>query len=170
MKIAIFSDIHAKSELFLNALEFLIKRGTQAIIIAGDIGSKKCFMLAAESGLPIYAVLGNNDSHLKNLVGEFNLYVEPYCFNLNGVRFKLSHHPFFMTPDMDIIIYGHTHTQDIRFGNGVLYLNPGEICAREKDKSECISLEILENKFIVTAFLRSLNSNTWEETTFEYER
>ena len=170
MKIAIFADIHQRVYLFENALEFLVKRGAEALIIAGDIVKKEALILAKSSALPTYAVFGNNDSALKRLADEFNINEEPYYFMLGGVSFKLSHHPFYMNPDADIIIFGHTHIQAVQKTDMTLFLNPGEICAREKHKSECMELEILKDKFIVRAFWSVPNSKIWKETLYEFNR
>jgi putative phosphoesterase len=170
LKIAIVSDIHHRVDLFESALEFLIKRGARELIIAGDIGKKDALLLAAQSNLKTHIVFGNNDAHLYSYARDFNIQTEPYYFEIADVSFKLSHYPFYMNPDTDIVIFGHTHIQAINKTDATLFLNPGEICAREKNRSECMELEILEDKFIVRAFWCEPNSKDWTESLYEYER
>jgi putative phosphoesterase len=170
LKIAIVSDIHHRVDLFESALEFLVKRGAEVLVIAGDIVKKDVLFLASQSNLKTHIVFGNNDRHLYAYANEFNIKTEPYYFEIAGVSFKLSHYPFYMNPDADIVIFGHTHIQTVNKTHVALFLNPGEICAREKNRSECMELEILENKFIVRAFWREPNSKDWMESLYEYER
>jgi predicted phosphodiesterase len=73
-----------------------------------------------------------------------------------------------MSPDSDIVISGHTHDQSVSMKNGVLYLNPGEVCARNKPVSEALLLEILDEQFNVTTLQRAIKSDHWDthEQTF----
>lgn len=168
LKIGIVSDIHTKVDLYENALNFLVKRGVSALILAGDIVKKDALILTKECALDTFIVFGNNDAHLYPLSDEFNIKSEPYKFNIAQTSFKLMHMPFFLTPDSDVIIYGHTHIQDIKKTDTTLFLNPGEICAREKPKSECMELEILEDRYIVRAYSCTPYKNSWEEKYYEF--
>lgn len=168
LKLGIASDIHTKVDLYENALNFLVKQGIEAIILTGDIVKKDALILTKECALPSFIVFGNNDSHLYSLATEYDIKNEPYKFSLADTTFKIMHMPFFLTPDSDVIIYGHTHQPYIKKTDTTLFLNPGEICAREKDKSECMTLEILEDKYIVRAFSCTPHKNSWEEKYYEF--
>ena len=41
-----------------------------------------------------------------------DLVQEPHYFKLAKTKFKLMHLPFFMSPDSEVVIYGHTHAFD----------------------------------------------------------
>ena len=71
--------------------------------------------------------------------------------------------PYFMTPDADIVISGHTHIFESSYVGETLYLNPGEVCAREKPLSECATIEVVDNLYRVVHHYRELNSEGWRE-------
>jgi len=80
------------------------------------------------------------------------------------------HLPFYMTPDTNIVISGHTHAFEQKYINNTLYINPGELCARNKALSECVMLEIKEDKYIITYNYRNPSIKTWESKEFIYDR
>ncbi|MCD6433447.1 MAG: metallophosphoesterase family protein, partial [Sulfurimonas sp.] len=108
--------------------------------------------------------------HLMEHHDEYNLVQEPYYFKLAGLKFKLMHQPFYMAPDADVLIYGHTHYFDCELQNGTLFLNSGEICARKKPISECAMLEVLENKFLVTHYTKKEDETKFKSKKFQYKR
>ena len=83
---------------------------------------------------------------------------------------KLMHLPFYMAPDSDIIISGHTHIFNCDYTNDTLFINPGEICAREKDLTECVLLTITDNQYIIEYNYKKTNAKQWETKTIEYDR
>jgi len=170
MKIGIISDTHRKVKKTKKALAHLLKNGAEFIIHAGDIVEVEILQMLKNSSLDYLAVYGNNDQHLMEHHDNFNLVQEPYYFNLAGLRFKLMHLPHYMTPDADIIIFGHTHHFECEMNNGKLFLNSGEVCARKKPISEFAMLEILEDKFFVTHYEKGENETQFNETLFEYSR
>lgn len=115
-------------------------------------------------------MFGNNDKHLRELQDEFGLVYEPAYFKLGGLKFKLMHIPIYLNPDADVVIFGHTHKKYINFTGKTLFLNPGEACARNKDLSECLILEITDKKFIVTYHYRKIKTDAWNTHETEFER
>ncbi len=171
MKIGILSDTHKKIKKAKVTLDFLIQNGAEFIIHAGDIVEKEILDLLQESGKKYIAVYGNNDAHLLEYHNNYHLVQEPYYFKLANTKFKLMHLPFYMNSDAEVIIFGHTHTFEVEFTQGTLFVNPGEVCARKKDISECAMLEVLEDKFIVKYYTRKKNQEQYMLTkTFSYER
>ena len=116
------------------------------------------------------AVYGNNDAHLVNYHNNYNLVQEPYYFKLANTKFKLMHLPFYMNPDADVVIFGHTHIFECDFKNNTLFLNPGEACARNKPLSECAMLEVDKNKYAVTYYSKNPKEDTFNESHFFFER
>jgi predicted phosphodiesterase len=59
------------------------------------------------------------------------------------------HHPYFLTPDCDVVIYGHLHKFECE-KRKALFLNPGEICAREKPliESALLDTKTLEVEYV----------------------
>jgi len=170
MKIGVLSDSHSKVNKAKKALDFLIEEGAEFIIHAGDIVEVETLELLANCGKRYIAVYGNNDAHLVHYHNEYNLVQEPYYFKLADTKFKLMHLPFYMSPDAEVIIFGHTHEFEVAFKGGSLYLNPGEICARSKPLSECALLEVKANKFIVNYYIRKKKENFTLKKSYEFER
>ena len=171
MKIGILSDTHKKVKKAKKALDMLVQNGAEFIIHAGDIVEEETLELLANCGKKYIAVYGNNDAHLTRYHEKYNLVQEPYYFKLFDTKFKLMHLPFYMSHDAEVVIFGHTHKFEVEFINGTLFLNPGEVCARNKPISECAMLEVLENEFIVQYYTRKEKEKSYNVTeTFSYKR
>ena len=173
MKIGILSDSHSKVSLAKDALDMLLENGAEFIIHAGDICEYEMLELLKNCGKRYVAVYGNNDAHLVQFHNDYNLVQEPNYFKLANTTFKLMHLPFYMTPDTEVVISGHTHEFHSEFVEGTLFLNPGEICARSKPISECAMLEVVDDKFIVTYYTKRVDKKkekTYKEKTFKYKR
>ena len=171
MKIAVMSDSHRKTNLTSDAIELLKSKGAKYIIHAGDLEIEENLQLLENSGLLYTSVFGNNDYNLFNLQTKYNINEEPYYFKIKKEKFKLMHIPSHLNADCPIIIYGHTHEFKHQYTNNTLYLNPGEICARNKPLSECVLLEIKDDKYIIDYYFKEvLQDNTWKNKQFIYTK
>lgn len=170
MKIGIISDTHTKVKKALRAINTLIEDGAEFIIHAGDIVDVEILNLLHESGVEYVAVYGNNDAHLAEFHTQFNLVQEPYYFKLADTKFKLMHLPFYMAPDADVVVFGHTHEFSLEFVNNTLFVNSGEVCARNKPTSEWIMLEVEEKSYKIARYTRENKSDTIEKKNFKYIR
>jgi len=170
MKIGILSDTHTKVSRAKETLDFLIDEGAEFIIHAGDIVEVETLELLKNCSKRYIAVYGNNDAHLAEYHAKYNLVQEPYYFKLADTKFKLMHLPFYMSSDAEVIIFGHTHQFEVAFKGKSLYLNPGEVCARNKPISECALLEIKENEFIVNYYTRKKKESYKLKKSYSYKR
>ncbi|MFK5937021.1 MAG: metallophosphoesterase family protein [Sulfurimonas sp.] len=170
MKIGILSDTHTKVKSAKVALDMLIENGAEFIIHAGDICKHETLELLKNCGKRYVAVYGNNDAHLVEFHNEYNLVQEPHYFKLANTSFKLMHLPFYMTPDTEVVLFGHTHEFKSEFIEGTLFLNPGESCARNKPLSECAILEVEEKMFNVTYYYREKKKDDFFSKVFSYKR
>ena len=170
MKIGILSDTHSKVTLAKDALDLLLENGAEFIIHAGDIVEVEILEMLKNCGKRYVAVYGNNDAHLVQHHNNYNLVQEPHYFKLAETKFKLMHLPFYMAPDTEIVVFGHTHTFESDFKNGTLFLNPGEVCARSKPLSECAMLNIKDKKIKLTYYSKDKNAETYNKQKFSYER
>jgi len=170
MKIGIISDTHRKIKKTKKVINYLLKNGAEFIIHAGDIVEVEILDMLKKSPVDYLAVYGNNDQHLVEHHEEYNLVQEPYYFNLAGLKFKLMHLPYYMAPDADVIIFGHTHHFECEMNNGKLYLNSGEVCARKKPISEFAMLEISKENFFITHYEKGDGESSFSESKFEYSR
>ena len=96
MIIGVISDSHRETKVAASAIEWLLARGADLLVHAGDIVESETLRLLRQSGKPYFAVLGNNDEALAELKNDFNLYDEPFCTEFAGVRLKIMHHPFYL--------------------------------------------------------------------------
>ena len=170
MNIGILSDSHLKSDYTKDVIDFLKKEDCQYLVHAGDLCIEKNLQLLEESNLSYVAVFGNNDRSLLSLASKYNIKNEPYYFKIKDIKFKLMHLPYHMTPDCDVLIFGHTHKFECDYKNKTLFLNPGEVCAREKPLIECMKLQINENEYIITRFFKNVNEKLFQKEEYKYER
>src|SRR5574344_2183219 len=155
MKIGILSDSHHKNEYLKECIEFL---------------KKESLDILKNSNLKYIIVFGNNDRDLFQFSEDYNIKKEPYYFKIEDKSFKLMHLPFHLHPDTDIIIFGHTHKFDCEYKNKKLFINPGEVCAREKPIISCAKLEINTNEYIITHYFKNTNENNFMKEEFRYEQ
>jgi len=136
MLIGIISDSHDHHTNVSRAIRLFDEREVEYVLHGGDIVSP--FTAKAFSGLKakFIAVFGNNDGEklmLKSTISGFGGEIHSYCYKgtISGKRIFMTHTPHDVeevaTSGMyDIVIYGHTHKQDIREVGQTLIINPGE--------------------------------------------
>ena len=151
-------------------LSFLKEIKSDYLVHAGDLCVEKNLKLLEESELKYIAVFGNNDRYLLDLTSNYNIKQEPYYFKIKDTTFKLMHLPYYLTPDSDVVIFGHTHIFECDYKNNTLYINPGEVCAREKPLIECVQLEIKENEYIISRYFKNINEINFTKEEKKYER
>ena len=171
MKIGILSDSHHKSDYTQEVIKHLKEKGCEYLVHAGDLCIEENLKHLEDSKLKYISVFGNNDSSLLSYANKYNIKQEPYLFKIKDIKFKLMHLPFYLNAgDSDVVIFGHTHIFECQYTNGTLFLNPGEVCAREKPLIECVMLEINENEYIIKYYSRNINENSFLEKEIKYER
>ena len=171
MKIGIISDTHKKVRRAKKAIDMLLDNGVELIIHAGDICKEEILEYLEEVLVPYVAVLGNNDGKLVKLTQKYNLFKEPHYFSIDNLKIKLMHLPWFLSSDADIIIFGHTHKFYLECSSsGKLYINPGEVCARNKPISEAAILEIYNDKWVITHCQRRIKETKWQYSKKIFKR
>ena len=158
MKIGVISDTHNNLTLTKEVVSFLQNEGIDYLLHAGDIG-KDVFRYLKTLDFFYAAVIGNNDRNLIPFLDKVKLFQEPHYFKIKNLSFKLMHHPYYLTPDTDIIIYGHLHKFACEKKKSI-YLNPGEVCAREKPRVECA---IIDENLILYYCYKELTSSKWQK-------
>ena len=169
MKIGILSDSHKKTELAKLVIKTLKKEGAELLIHAGDIVEEETLKLLEKSGIPYVAIMGNNDTHLMSVRKKYNLYQEPHYFKVKDLKVKLMHMPFYLRPDADLVVYGHTHYFQAEYKKNTLFVNPGEVCGRKNNICECVLLDGKKDKWILKHFTCKPNNKEWniEKEVFE---
>ncbi|WP_292658720.1 YfcE family phosphodiesterase [Nitratifractor sp.] len=166
LKIGVLSDPHRRSNLQREAIGKLLEEGAEYFLHAGDLCLEENLRQLADAGIPYAAVFGNNDRSLHPLADKYRIRPEPWYFKIGDLKVKMMHLPYYMTPDTDLVIYGHTHRFNAELKGSTFYLNPGEICGRESGHCDVALLEFDETSRSarVQHFYRPLTSDaSWQE-------
>lgn len=136
MKIGILSDTHDNLNSLKKAIEIFKENKIDTILHGGDFISPFVLRTLEGSVKKLIGVFGNNDGDKLRLNDSANkmgweLYLPPHPFELADKKFLMLHEPDILEAAAksgmyDIIIYGHTHKNDIRKENGTLIINSGE--------------------------------------------
>ncbi len=154
IKIGIISDTHGQ---FDKRLKILFK-DVNHIICAGDIGGIDIIKQLSEIA-PTFAVYGNTDIELKNILPEYLFY------KTDGIKIFVSHiieknHPnwtelskliYSLKPDL--VVYGHTHNYVASRSNNIIFVNPGSAGAKRYPSIRtCGLIEKTENSLLVQIY------------------
>ena len=152
VKIGIISDTHDHQRHIRKAIELFNERQVEVVFHAGDLISP--FVATAFGGLAaqrFIAVYGNNDGEKLNLrtaVEKIGGEIHEYCYKgaIADKSLYMTHTEHNITEIVasqmyDLVIYGHTHKQDIRNEGRTLVINPGEATDWFGDKSDIVVLE-----------------------------
>jgi hypothetical protein len=135
MRIGVFSDTHDNLVATAKALDAFEAAAVEAVVHAGDFVAPFTlkYILARLKGLPLVAVLGNNDGERRGLARLLpDLADGPRHVELGGRKICVIHdlaalhHEDEMSSD--IVVAGHTHEPVCDLREGRLTLNPGECC------------------------------------------
>jgi putative phosphoesterase len=167
MKIGVLSDPHRRSDLQQAAIDKLIAEGAEYLLHAGDLCIEENLRQLEETGVPYAAVFGNNDRALHSLSDRYRIRPEPWYFKIRDLKVKMMHLPYYLSPDTDLVIYGHTHRFAAEMKGKTLFLNPGELCAREKPLSECALLECEAGWWTIRHLYHDPEQKEWEAERIE---
>ena len=152
MKIGIISDTHDHHQNVLKAIEIFNTLGVEYVFHAGDMVSPFTAKAFAEvKGAKLIAVFGNCDGekrYLKSTIEEIGgeHYGQIYKGQIADKRIFMTHkHSNLEQGDgskYDLVIYGHTHKQDIRKVEQTLIINPGEATDWITGESFVVVLEL----------------------------
>ena len=152
MKIGIMADSHDNLPLIARAVDLFNHEKVELVLHAGDFVSPFTATLFQNLKPRLVAVFGNNDGEklfLKSSIGEFGgeIYEDVYRGEIGGKRGLMTHKPNIVeeaaeSGKYDLVIYGHTHKQDIHQVGDTLVINPGEATDWFGAKSEVVILEL----------------------------
>ena len=144
MKYMFASDIHGSAYYCRKVLEAYHRHGARRLLLLGDLlyhgprnelprdyDPKQVFAALNEYKDQIYAVRGNCDSEVDQMVLEFPMMADYGLLALNGKTFYATHGHVFhreALPPMrpgDILIHGHTHLPVAETMGECYLLNPG---------------------------------------------
>ena len=154
MKIGILSDTHDHLLLLRHCLQRFADMGVHTVIHAGDMCSPFMARAFKDHDFALHLIYGNNDGDLIALDRAFaplkGIHHQPLKLTLAKRRVIVMHQPFYLpevaAADYDIVIYGHTHQQDIRQPTpGKWIINPGEACGVLSGKATAVVLDLARN-------------------------
>jgi putative phosphoesterase len=164
LKIAVVSDSHDHKDNILKAVSIINKKDIEAIIHCGDYVApfvKKWFNNLNNSiKQNFYGVFGNNDGErlfLKKNLGQICEFAQDgneLIITLGNKKLFISHMPkqesidaLALSGKFDIILTGHTHSfVNKKYENGVLVVNPGELCGYLTDRATFAIIDTVEMK------------------------
>jgi len=134
MLIGIISDTHDNMPALHRAVEILTLQRVEHVIHAGDFCSPFTFRALKHLKCGFTAIYGNNDGErvLLQQLSNSRIFTQPHIIELAGKKIVLMHEHQVVdaladSSHFDLIVYGHTHTADIRKKGNTLIVNPGEL-------------------------------------------
>lgn len=134
MKVLVISDSHGNLANLKHVLGFAEEIKAGAIIHCGDWDNLPAVETVLESGIPLYAVLGNADVRediAQSLRLEATGFDKTYFdVELGGKQIGIIHdikRSAFSVKHLDILFFGHTHRQEEMIIGGIKAVNPGAL-------------------------------------------
>jgi len=136
MRIGIISDTHDQHRYVRRAIELFRDENVECVLHAGDItGSSTASLLVASPGSRLIAVFGNCDTERMSLraaieAGDGEVHDRTFDGQVDGKTVYMTHIPHGINQVVadgrhDLVVYGHTHRQDIQRSRQTLVVNPG---------------------------------------------
>lgn len=146
MKILFASDIHGSAYYCGKLLEIYRQSGAERLVLLGDIlyhgprndlpkeyAPKQVIAMLNEYKNQIYAVRGNCDTEVDQMVLEFPVLADYALLSFNGRTFYATHGHVYNQDNLppvqagDILIHGHTHLLKAEKVGEITVLNPGSV-------------------------------------------
>ena len=146
MKLMIASDIHGSAYWCKKMLEAFEQSGAEKLILLGDIlyhgprndlpkeyAPKQVIPMLNAMKDKIYAVRGNCEAEVDQMVLQFPVMADYCILNLEGRTFYATHGHVYNENNLpplqegDILIHGHTHVLRAELRKGYTLLNPGSV-------------------------------------------
>jgi putative phosphoesterase len=148
MKVGIVADTHDDMGSIARVVEIFNSRDVSFVIHAGDVVSP--FTVEIFSGLkcPMEGVYGNNDGDRLLLRERYDgaFHPQPRILSLDGRSAVVVHEHHLVeslaaSGRFDLVVYGHTHTPDVRTVGGTLIVNPGKAARLHKGRATAAILD-----------------------------
>jgi hypothetical protein len=137
MKVGIITDTHDLHDILDVAVDAFSQHQVDYVLHAGDITSPSTAeALASIENAKFIGVFGNCDIEKSSLEAVIRgrggeIQRGTYKGNIQNKKVLMAHDPrafgsMPLTDDFDLIVYGHTHIQEIRRQGDTLVINPGQ--------------------------------------------
>ena len=151
MLAGVIADTHDNMNTLRKAIDIFNERGVGVVLHAGDYIAPFTSREFQRLECRLVGVFGNNDGEKFGLVKQFEDFGElhdgVHQLELEGKKIAITHYPEIAdtlagSDAYDAIIYGHTHTAEVR-GKKPMVINPGE-CGGWLEGQSTIALLDLE--------------------------
>lgn len=160
MRIGIISDTHDHHRNVAQAVEIFARHKVEYVLHAGDIVAPFVTKTFAKlKSAKFIAVYGNNDGEklfLRQTIEGFGGEIHEFCYKgeLAGRKVYMTHthhniEELVASQQYDLIVYGHTHRQDIRKVGRTLIVNPGEATDWITGSSHLVILDLADMTYTV---------------------
>lgn len=153
MLLGVLSDTHSHVQYTEDAVRILRRRGVDAILHCGDIGSVS--IIPCFSDLATHFVLGNvdwNRDELRAAIDEAGqtFHGRTGRLDLDARRIAFLHgddetvlREMIRNTEIDLVCYGHTHVAEHHRENGKLVVNPGAVWRSRPPSVAVVELEAM---------------------------
>ena len=177
MKYLFASDIHGSAYYCRKLLDAFREEQAERLVLLGDLlyhgprndlpkeyAPKEVIALLNEHKNKIYAVRGNCEAEVDQMVLEFPVMADYCILSVDGRTFYATHGHIYNQDNLpplqegDILIHGHTHVLKAQQMDGYILLNPGSVSIPKEGNPATYA--VLENSIFT---IKDFNGNTVRE-------
>lgn len=177
MKYLFASDIHGSAYYCRKLLDAFREEQAERLVLLGDLlyhgprndlpreyAPKEVIALLNEHKNKIYAVRGNCEAEVDQMVLEFPIMADYCILSVDGRTFYATHGHIYNQDNLpplregDILIHGHTHVLKAQQMDGYILLNPGSVSIPKEGNPATYA--VLENSIFT---IKDFDGNTVRE-------
>ncbi len=177
MKYLFASDIHGSAYYCRKLLDAFREEQAERLVLLGDLlyhgprndlpkeyAPKEVIALLNEHKNKIYAVRGNCEAEVDQMVLEFPVMADYCILSVDGRTFYATHGHIYNQDNLpplqegDILIHGHTHVLKAQQMDGYILLNPGSVSIPKEGNPATYA--VLENSIFT---IKDFDGNTGRE-------
>lgn len=177
MKYLFASDIHGSAYYCRKLLDAFREEQAERLVLLGDLlyhgprndlpreyAPKEVIALLNEHKNKIYAVRGNCEAEVDQMVLEFPVRADYCILSVDGRTFYATHGHIYNQDNLpplqegDILIHGHTHVLKAQQMDGYILLNPGSVSIPKEGNPATYA--VLENSIFT---IKDFDGNTVRE-------
>lgn len=177
MKYLFASDIHGSAYYCRKLLDAFREEQAERLVLLGDLlyhgprndlpreyAPKEVIALLNEHKNKIYAVRGNCEAEVDQMVLEFPVMADYCILSVDGRTFYATHGHIYNQHNLpplqegDILIHGHTHVLKAQQMDGYILLNPGSVSIPKEGNPATYA--VLENSIFT---IKDFDGNTVRE-------
>jgi len=159
MRIGIMADTHDNLPMIDKAINRLNEEKVDLVLHAGDYISGFVVPRFKTLNAKLIGVIGNNDGNRELLKKKFsenkNMELHTSIANVtcDGLKIVMIHgdeeellDTLIKTQAFDVVIYGHSHQNEVREDGKTLVINPGEVCGYLSGKATIALLDTVKRE------------------------